>query len=142
MIFLIPLILIWFFFFRKDDPRDDPAYYQQGSGSYTTPPAGAGSTTTNPDGSITVKSTISQAKAEAIARQLDEELFAITSDSKILSLFKGLNEADFIMIDKSFGYVRSGIGGFGEALSLVEYLIKDCSVSTIQKLAKQFPSFF
>lgn len=136
---LMALVGFLLYFFLKKENRNDELYT---GGSYTTPLPGG--TITNPNGSVTVISTITESKARALSEQLYERLYmdAITSDSDILNLLKGLNEADYKMIYTKFGLKASGLFGIGEDLDLTEYIIKDVSESAVKKLAKLFPSFF
>lgn len=138
---LLAIIGYFLYLFMKSRSSQDVQNGYATGGGYTVAPP-TQSPVTNLDGSVKVFATISKAKSQTLADQLYEELFAITSDSKILSLLRGLNEADFIMIDVAFGLRASGIAGFGADLSLAEYIIKDCSASTIKALKKQFPNIF
>lgn len=141
-LFKSPLLLLaigaWLLFRSPPGASFDP----NATGTYT--PPSPGGTTYNPDGSVVIHSTINNARAQAIAEQLYERFYSdlITSDSDILNLLKGLNEADFKMVYEAFGVRPSGLFGFGQDLNLIQWCIKDVSESGIKKLRMQFPTIF
>lgn len=133
--------ILYFVFFRKGSSN------QFGTGSgYTTPLPGG--TISNPNGSTTILPTLTNAKADSIALQLREELGNfITDDAVVVGLFKGLNDADFVMVSNSFGYMTRDLltqseGGFlGTNRDLIWWLIDELNSSSLAQLKKQFPRF-
>lgn len=122
------LLLLWLFFKKKKPNSDD---YEQSNFQYNG-----------------VYATISTGKATTIATQLKEEFANWNSDEDyIVSLFHGLNEADYILIYEAFGLETldplTGASSIylGFDYNLTEWLIHVLD-DEISVLENQFSSIF
>ena len=142
MYLLIPILFLLYFLGKNGSSK-----FGQSGNSYTTPLPGG--VTQNPNGTTTISPTITQIRAESIAHQLREELGAlITSDDIVVNLFKGLNQADFVMIYNEFGTMSRDFLSpqssviLGTNRDLVWWLVDELSSNHLAKLKKQFPTVF
>lgn len=95
----------------------------------------------NPDGSWVIQPTITTAKARSLAYQLHEEFSEFIPDnSDILTLLKGLNEADYVMVYNAYG--EKSIR-FTSSHDLTYWLVEILdNTADLNKLKKQFPNIF
>lgn len=141
LLYAIPIILLFFLFSggKKKASLDD--FFK--GGTKETDEAFGGSKYGTPS--------ITKTKADSISIALREEMGKpyFTSESKLLTLLKGLNEADYIMIFDSFGIVQysrffnAETTHFGNDFNLTQWLTYEVeSKNGVSQLKKQFPNFF
>jgi hypothetical protein len=125
----IPVLLILWLFFKKKSPSTED--FEDNHFTYNGQ-----------------KATISSGKANSLAIQLKAEFSKFnSSESLIVSLFLGLNEADYILIYEAFGLMRKdpifGNGSLiiGQQYNLTEWLA-DVLDDEINDMKEMFPSIF
>jgi len=141
LLYAVPILLLFFIFSggKKKASLDD--FYKGGNKDIDE----------KTGGSKYGLPTITKTKADSIAIDLREEMGTpyFTSESKVLTLLKGLTQADYILIFDSFGIVQysrffnAETTHFGNDFNLTQWLSYEVdSKEGKAQLKKQFPDFF